>query len=301
MRGQFRTLTQISSIAAGLISFNFNYHARASNWRMISPVIFDGETLSQQLPEIADNYTSLSSMLLSFDLNVTEQIAATEENKADKLLFFEPNVVQLLPSDYLELVSGDLTQSTFDLSQGIELTSGEEKQELSPLNLWGYIVSSLKKLTIALPPNRKRVAEVPILPQVETQDIFKGIYDFDITIEKKEYDLHTSLNLILNNQAVKDGDRLANTKANLLEDRIFSAPRNGNPYVSLQQQLVNSLKGNQPLSSPRGLPSYGYVGIEGSIVAPSRNRWVQDLEKAQQDYNSPRLINISPQSYIKSF
>ena len=292
MLEQLRKLKQFLSISTGLISFSyFNSYAYAINLGAMSPDDSDGKVLNQRLEEIANNYTNLSSMFLNLDLTATntEETTPQERNNSAALTSLVSDIDEsssTQTSNYLTILIGELTESKTGINSGTELIFVEEP-EFSARNLFGYIAHSLKKLNINQSINLNRVPEIAILPQVDTEDIYKGVYDFSITTNKK-YDLNSSLNNVFNN----------NQDFNNQASKVLGGGNNSNSYVGLQHQLVNSVQVRTNRGSSSDLFSNGSYTFSGGNFSEPSNNWVQYFDKGQQYSNFGGLVGPASGSYV---
>jgi predicted unusual protein kinase regulating ubiquinone biosynthesis (AarF/ABC1/UbiB family) len=117
----------------------------------------------------------------------------------------------------------------------------------------------------------------------------QDIYNFEVSINKKEYDLNSSLNSILNDQSTNNSN---------LADNLKKETTNSNSYATLQEEFVASVQVQQVPGEY--VYSQPVVNELSSVANPptSRHNWFQYFAKGQQYSNSTGLIDDSSDPYI---
>ncbi len=293
MLKQLGKLKQLFSISTGLISLSyFNSHAYAINLGATSPDDADGELLIQRLEEIANNYTNLSSMLLALNLTSTNtgEISPQLKNNSVALTSLgtdrdESSSPQT--SNYLAILIGELTKSKTDSSSSNPFIVVEEP-EFSARNLFGYITHSIKKLNINQPIELNGVSKISILPQVDSGDIYKDVYDFDITSNKQVNDLNSSLSNVFNNKQ----------NFNSQVSNILSGKNESISYAGLQHQLVNSAQVGGIRSSSNDFFSNSSQSFAGENFGGSSENWFQHFGRGEMYANPAGLVSPISESHV---
>jgi hypothetical protein len=301
MAKQLTRLKSFFGIATGLLSLSYFIDATfAINLKPMSEVDLKNDDVSGKLPKTANIYRSISSIAINLHLkrNETEQNTIPYDHNSEKLDSFEialPEIRSRQMSEYLALMLQKPKASKEDFNS-IEIDDLlHKKQEFSLGNFVAYLVNSFQQIRTDRPIKIEKSTDITILPQVKGDELFKDMYDFDINIQKKEYDLNSPLSSVFNDQSTNNNSP-ANSNQNLLGSKLSPSTTNSNPYVGLQNQLVASLDDYQTRNQDRVLARVeGNTGFRGRAIASrGNNQSSQYFEKAQQYSNPAGLIHTSP-------
>ena len=115
------------------------------------------------------NLNKLSDFSLKFNDDIYNQLE--REILKHKLDF----------SEYIDLIDSDRNKNEYNVQTRLNILV--QSQTNSAENLWDSFLDSLSQLQFeTFSANSSSLATIPILPQVNYRDIYKEVYDFDITL-----------------------------------------------------------------------------------------------------------------------
>lgn len=310
MAKQIRGLKGFFSITTGLVSLSYLMApVYAGNIGVISETDSENHNVIDKLQETVTNYNEHSSMVFDLKLNLDENQENIFANNNPELSNYVdlglPEVLSITATDYLNVITKKPQESTEDF-QAIEIGTidNNNRPELSPTNLFAYLVNSFQQIKTDQPINFEKPANIAILPQIESKKIYNDMYEFDSNIAPKEYTLDSPLSSVFNDQSSNNSNS-ANNNQNSPSDILTSRNINRNVYAGLQQQLISSVNviqtpsqqyaGTTPAPEPvnTGVPSMPTTYI-------NRSNWFQYFSIGQQYSNPAGLINTSSSSYVSS-
>lgn len=264
------------------------------------------ERINDNVVEKLQKIDSLTQDLqnLATNLNFNYQETQTETTNSDQNLvnlhsftFGFPQTSHEKSIDYLAFMTQTKTKSKKDFSE-IEVGDlTKQKFQLSAKNFLNYIANSIKQIRTDKPTNISKSSDIATLPQTKADEVFKDMYDFDINLPKKEYDLNSSMGEIFNNQENNTNNQNNSSPISSPIDNLGNKSNNSNQYEGLQQQLIASVEVTRTNSSPRATPSVpNNSGFTPRVNV--RNNWFQYYSIGQQYSNPGDLINSNQNSVV---